>query len=72
MGTERMFLHFNVQGPKNNGVVSLFMLRRHDEHQFHFGHLALDVPGHSRIWVENAGDGDKKAPGKFLGVRWTR
>lgn len=64
-------MHFNMSGPKNDGVVQLFMLRRHDENTFHYGYLALDVRGHSRIYLENAGEQKKKVPGTFLGVRWT-
>lgn len=67
-----MYMHFNVSGPLNEGVVQLFMVKRQDESHFSYGHLALDVPGHQRIFLENA-DAEKKkpTPGKFFGVRWT-
>lgn len=73
MGTERLYMHFNVSGSKADGVVQLHMLRRQDESHFHYGSLTLDVPGHEKVWLENA-EADKKgkaAPGKFFGVRWT-
>lgn len=74
LGTERLYIHFNVSGSKSDGVVRLNMLRRQDETHFHYGSLALDVPGHERVWLENA-EVDKKhgkgTPGKFFGVRWT-
>ena len=74
MGTQGLYIHFNVSGSKSDGVVQLHMLRRQDETHFHYGSLTLDVPGHERVWLENA-EADKKhgkgQPGKFFGVRWT-
>ena len=66
-------MHFNVSGPLNDGVAHLHMLRRHDESQFHYGYLAVDVRGQSRIYIENAGvvTNKKTTPGTFLGIRWT-
>jgi len=72
MGTERLHMHFNVSGPLNEGVVQLFMVKRQGEGSFNYGHLALDVPGHQRVYLENADVEKKKAtPGKIFGVRWT-
>lgn len=66
-------MHFNVSGPLGDGVAHLHMLRRHDESQFQYGYLAVDVKGQSRIYVENAAGEKtkKKVPGTFLGIRWT-
>jgi len=72
LGTERLHMHFNVSGDKNEGVVHVMMLRRQDEKHFHYGHLALDVKGEKRHYVENSqAEGGKRTPGTFLGIRWS-
>lgn len=72
LGTERLHMHFYVSGEKNEGVVQVMMLRRQGEPHFHYGHLALDVKGEKRHYVENSQAGaGKKTPGTFLGVRWS-
>lgn len=72
-GTERLYMHFNVAGPLNEGTAHLHMLRRQDEKEFNYGYLVVDVIGHPRITVESADANSKKksTPGKFLGIRWT-
>lgn len=73
LGTARLYMHFNVSGPLGEGVAQLHMIRLHDESEYHYGYLAVDVPGHPRIYVENADAERKKrtTPGTFLGIRWT-
>lgn len=73
LGTERLWMHWNVAGPLNEGVAHLHMLRRRDENQFHYGFLVVDVIGHQRITLESADVNEKKkgTPGRFLGIKWT-
>ena len=71
-GTERMRLRFEIHGPLNRGKVDLYMLRRSDEKHWSYGHLAVDIPGQSRIYLENGNDqGKKKPPGTLFGIRWS-
>ena len=71
-GVEHLRMHFNVEGSERTGVVSMHMLKRPGEKGFQYQYLALDVPGHSRLYLENATDtGEKKRPGfRMLGVQW--
>lgn len=70
-GTERMHMQFRVNGPKNKGTVTLLMLRRQDEKHWAYGQLFVDVPGHSRIYLENGEQQTKKKPpGTIFGLRW--
>ncbi|KAF1987442.1 TIM21-domain-containing protein [Aulographum hederae CBS 113979] len=72
IGNEHLYLHFNVEGPLNSGVVNLHMVRRPSEHEYEYRYLSLDVKNHQRIYLENADaeKGDKRATGKLFGVRW--
>jgi import inner membrane translocase subunit TIM21 len=64
-------MHFNVEGPEAKGVVNVHMVKMQGENEWEYRFLALDVPGHQRIWVENRENAvmDKKS-GKMFGVRW--
>lgn len=66
-------MHFNVEGPLNKGVVNLHMVKRPGiDSQFIYKYLALDVPGHQRIYLENA-DASADSPikkTKIFGVSW--
>jgi len=67
-----MYMHFHVSGPLAQGVVNVHMTRKKSESDFQYYLLALDVPGHERIFLENAEKGklDKRSQGKMFGVRW--
>ena len=67
-----MHMHFHATGALATGVVNVHMTRTKDQSDFHYHLLALDVPGHERIWLENAEQGklDKRNQGKMFGVRW--
>lgn len=73
MGTERLWMHFNVAGPEAEGVAHLHMIRRQGENTFHYAHLVVDVIGHPRITLESGKENERKkrTPGTFLGIRWT-
>ncbi|KAI4754780.1 hypothetical protein E4T52_09786 [Aureobasidium sp. EXF-3400] len=72
IGTKHMRMHFHVGGSLATGVVNVHMTKRRDESDFKYHQLALDVPGHERIWLENAEAWklDKRSSGKMFGVRW--
>ena len=72
IGTTHMRMHFHVGGHLATGTVNVHMTKRRDESDFKYHHLALDVPGHERIWLENAEAWklDKRSSGKMFGVRW--
>ncbi|KAI5251331.1 hypothetical protein E4T42_04337 [Aureobasidium subglaciale] len=72
IGTTHMRMHFHVGGPLALGTVNVHMTKRRDESDFQYHHLALDVPGHERIWLENAEAWklDKRKQGKMFGVRY--
>lgn len=72
IGTTHMRMHFHVGGSLAQGTVNVHMTKRRDDKDFQYHHLALDIPGHERIWLENAEAWklDKRASGKMFGVRW--
>ncbi|KAF7530810.1 hypothetical protein G7054_g9487 [Neopestalotiopsis clavispora] len=71
-GTEHIMLHFYMEGPRNRATVNVHLTKRAGASEFEYKHFYLDVPGHQRIWLENAdsksSSGSKKY--KFLGVNW--
>lgn len=72
-GVEHLIMHFNVEGPLNEGVVNLHMIKRPSDDEFIYKYLALDVRGHQRIYLENAdasADSPAKNKSKFFGVSW--
>jgi import inner membrane translocase subunit TIM21 len=71
-GTEHLYMHFNVQGPLAKGVVRLHMTKTSEQKKFEYKYLALDVPGHQRIYLENADteQWENRKSGKMFGVRW--
>ncbi|KAL3428448.1 mitochondrial import inner membrane translocase subunit Tim [Phlyctema vagabunda] len=74
-GVEHLIMHFNVEGPLDQGVVNLHMTKRPSESDFVYKYLYLDVKGQQRIYLENAdtaADGSRKSKTKFFGIEWTR
>ncbi|RDW91024.1 hypothetical protein BP5796_02189 [Coleophoma crateriformis] len=74
-GVEHLVMHFNVEGPLNQGVVNLHMTKRPSESEFVYKYLYLDVKGNQRIYLENADtspDGSRRSKTKFFGIEWTR
>ncbi|KHN98067.1 import inner membrane translocase subunit tim-21 [Metarhizium album ARSEF 1941] len=71
-GNEHLLMHFHVDGPKQNGVAQLHMVRRRGEPDYEYKSLFLDVKGHERIYLENVhvpSSGGKKQLSLF-GVKW--
>lgn len=55
--------------------MNLHMTKRPSQSEFEYKYLFLDVPGHARIYLENA-DAAANSLGrgktKLFGVQWTR
>jgi import inner membrane translocase subunit TIM21 len=62
-----------VEGPLNNGVVQLHMIKRRDMDDFEYNYLFVDVKGHERIYLEKADSSQSKGkkPFNFLGYKWS-
>lgn len=73
-GTEHFRMHFYVEGNRNKGnkgTVRMHMSKRPDEDESRWELLALDVPGHERVILEeNKASLLKKESGKMFGVKW--
>ena len=71
-GTEHLIMHFNVEGPKEKGVVRLHMTKEKGQHKFEYNYLALDVKGHQRIYLENKDlvEAEGRKSGRMFGVKW--
>ncbi|OAQ69078.1 import inner membrane translocase subunit tim-21 [Pochonia chlamydosporia 170] len=71
-GNEHLLMHFHVDGPNQNGVAQLHMVRRRGESDFEYKYLFLDVKGHERIYLENADSASSsgKKHLSFFGVKW--
>ncbi|KAH6659666.1 TIM21-domain-containing protein [Truncatella angustata] len=71
-GTEHIMLHFYAEGPRDRGTVNIHLTKRPGASEFEYKYFYLDVPGHQRIYLENA-DAKSSAESKkykFLGVNW--
>jgi len=71
-GTEHLIMRFNVEGPKEKGVVRLHMTKEKGQHKFEYKYLALDVKGHQRIYLENKDlvEAEGRKSGRMFGVKW--
>ncbi|KAE8374584.1 TIM21-domain-containing protein [Aspergillus bertholletiae] len=71
LGREHMRMNFHVEGPRNQGVVHVHMIKPLDKNEWEYQLLALDVKGHSRVILEQA----REKPGvgqalKIFGIQW--
>lgn len=61
-----------MEGPLNNGVARLHMVRYPKASDFTYKYLYLDVRGHDRIYLEK--EDEKLGKGKkqlsFFGIKW--
>ena len=71
-GTEHFRMHFNVEGSARSGVVNLHMVKAPNDTKYQYQYMALDVPGHARVYLENAqSDAKAKKSGfRMLGIQW--
>ncbi|EEQ92057.1 hypothetical protein RJZ56_000733 [Blastomyces dermatitidis] len=73
IGREHMRMNFNVSGPRNDGVVSVHLIKNPQTNEFEYNILALDVKGHQRYYLENAEatkNSAKKTATKIFGIQW--
>ena len=54
VGVDHFYMHFYMEGSRNKGTVNLHMTKMPDEEEWKYQILALDVPGHQRIYLEKA------------------
>ncbi|KAI0863658.1 import inner membrane translocase subunit tim-21 [Xylaria cubensis] len=72
-GADHLVMHFYVEGPLNDGVVYVHLVKRAGHSEFEYKYLFVDVKGHPRIYLENA---DAKVTGgdsskfRLFGVNW--
>ncbi|KAB8270672.1 hypothetical protein BDV24DRAFT_88300 [Aspergillus arachidicola] len=71
LGREHLRMNFHVEGPRNQGVVHVHMIKPLDKNEWEYQLLALDVKGHSRVILEQA----REKPGvgqalKIFGIQW--
>ncbi|KAI1810622.1 import inner membrane translocase subunit tim-21, mitochondrial [Poronia punctata] len=71
-GNEHLIMHFYVEGPLNNGLVNVHLIKRSGHSEFEYKYLALDVKGHPRIYLEHADANSSSDHKKFklFGVNW--
>ena len=68
-GTEHLKMHFNVEGPQNTGVVTLHMRKQATDSELQYETLALTVPGHQTLYLEQqTGNGVQKKAFKLFGI----
>jgi mitochondrial import inner membrane translocase subunit TIM21 len=71
-GVENWYIHFNVEGPVGRGVVRIHLVKGPQDGDWTYQVLALDVPGHKRVYLENKqkGFGVDKKGGTMFGIKW--
>jgi len=72
-GHDHLVMHFNVEGPRNRGVVHLHLVKYAGRSDYQYRYLFLDVPGQQRLYLENA-DAKHKAGERrttLFGIRWS-
>jgi mitochondrial import inner membrane translocase subunit TIM21 len=70
-GTTHFRMHFNVEGPKDRGVVNLHMMKGKDDKELEYKFLSLNVRGHPTVYLENADEkSPKRAAARMFGVQW--
>ncbi|PHH83862.1 hypothetical protein CDD83_2902 [Cordyceps sp. RAO-2017] len=71
-GNEHLMMHFHVDGPLEEGVAQLHLVKRRGESDYEYKYFFVDVRGHERVYLEKADA--KPSSGKkqlsFLGVKW--
>ncbi|PWW71725.1 TIM21-domain-containing protein [Tuber magnatum] len=72
-GIKHLIMHFNVEGTVDKGVVKAHLTKRPGEPNYEYKYLFLDVPGKTRVYLENERDRDSGEGGKkkgLFGVQW--
>ncbi|PWY73740.1 TIM21-domain-containing protein [Aspergillus heteromorphus CBS 117.55] len=66
LGREHLKMNFHVEGPLNSGTVFVHMMKPLEHNEWEYQLLALEVPGHSRVVLEQAHE--KPGVGKALKI----
>ncbi|KAI8632153.1 import inner membrane translocase subunit tim-21, mitochondrial [Xylariaceae sp. FL1651] len=72
-GNAHLEMHFYVEGPLNNGVVNVHLVKPAGHNDFEYKYLFMDVKDHQRIYLENAdakGTTGNSKKLKLFGVTW--
>ncbi|KAI1011305.1 hypothetical protein LB504_002553 [Fusarium proliferatum] len=71
-GDQHIMMHFYVDGPKNNGIARLHMVKYRGHSDFEYKYLFVDIRGHDRIYLEQEDTTSSKGGKKlsFFGVKW--
>ncbi|RBR10560.1 uncharacterized protein FIESC28_09424 [Fusarium coffeatum] len=70
-GDQHIMMHFYVDGPKNNGIARLHMVKYRGHSDFVYKYLFVDVRGHERIYLEHEDTSAKNGKKlSFFGVKW--
>ncbi|KAF5006383.1 hypothetical protein FDECE_7229 [Fusarium decemcellulare] len=71
-GNQHLLMHFYVDGPLNNGIARLHMVRYRGQSDYEYKYLFVDVKGHERIYLEHEETAASKIGKKlsFFGVKW--
>lgn len=70
---DHLMMHFHVDGPRQNGVAHVHLIKPRGHDDYEYKHLYLDAKGHERIYLERA-DATRSAGKKALslfGVKWS-
>ncbi|KAM0195259.1 hypothetical protein ACHAPA_000873 [Fusarium lateritium] len=72
-GDQHIMMHFYVDGPKNNGIARLHMVKYRGHSDYVYKYLFVDVQGHERIYLEHEDSSSSKDGKKFslFGVKWS-
>ncbi|KAF4126677.1 mitochondrial import inner membrane translocase subunit TIM21 [Geosmithia morbida] len=72
-GTQHLMMHFFVEGPLDNGVARLHMVKRPNWGEYEYKYLFVDVKGHERVYLEKDDDAARGGGRKqlsFFGIKW--
>ncbi|KAJ4225364.1 mitochondrial import inner membrane translocase subunit tim21 [Fusarium solani] len=71
-GNQHLLMHFYVEGPLNNGVARLHMIRHRGQGDYEYKYFFVDVKGHERVYLEHEETAASKIGKKlsFFGVKW--
>lgn len=65
-----MRMHFHVSGAAGTGITRVHTMRKANASDWETQSISLDIPGHDRVWIENAErERLEKTQGKFLGMK---
>jgi len=74
-GNENLLMHFNVEGPRNKGVVNIHLVKRAGQSDYEYKHFYVDIRGQQRIYLENSNavsqTGAQKTKTTLFGIKWT-